>query len=81
MSRSAAAARSAAADLLAIRAARIVRVVFVPDGDVDAARTRARIRTALREGETRVYVPWPLRWRVISNLERWGLRGASVSGV
>lgn len=68
-------------DLLAAVGPRVVRVFVLLDRDVDAPETKARIRAALREGETRVCVPWPLRWRMLSNLDRWGLPGASVAGV
>ena len=67
-------------DLLAASGPRVVRVFVLLDREVDAPRTKARIRAALREGETRVCVSWPLRWRVLSNLARWGLDGASVAG-
>jgi len=65
-------------DLLAADGSRLIRIVVLLNGEVDDKRTRARIRSALRQGETRVYVPWPLRWRLLSNLERWRLPGTSV---
>ena len=68
-------------ELLAENGARVLRVFVLLDRDVDAPGTRSRIRASLREGETRVCVPWPLRWRMLSNLDRWGLSGVSVAGV
>lgn len=68
------------ADLLGANANRLVRVIVLLPGEVDTAETRARIRASLRKGETRVCVPWPLRWRLLSNLDRWGLPGAAVAG-
>lgn len=67
-------------DLLAADGPRLIRIVVLLNGEIDDKRTRARIRSALRQGETRVYVPWPLRWRLLSNLERWQLHGPSVVG-
>ncbi len=67
-------------DLLAVNGARVVRVIVLLDGEVDSPETRDRIRAAYRQGETRVYVRWPLSWRVLSNLARWDLRGVAVSG-
>jgi hypothetical protein len=67
-------------DLLAVNGPRIIRVIVLLDGDVDSPETRDRIRAAYRRGETRVYVRWPLSWRVLSNLARWDLRGVAVSG-
>jgi len=68
-------------DLLASKGARLVRVFVLKEGEVDSAESRVGIRNAVRLGETRLCVPWPLRWRAISNLERWGLGGVSVSGL
>ena len=65
-------------DLLAADGPRPIRIIVLLEGEIDDKRTRARIRSALRQGETRVYVPWPLRWRLLSNLERWRLPGTSV---
>ncbi len=67
-------------ELLAIAGSHLVRVIVLQDGEVDAPGTRERIRAAYRKGETRVVVRWPLSWRVLSNLARWGLRGVAVSG-
>ncbi len=67
-------------DLIAESGPRIIRVFVLLDGQIDADETRARLRAAYREGETRVYVRWPLSWRLLSNLTRWGLRGVSVLG-
>lgn len=66
--------------LLAAKGPHVVRVIVLLDGDVDSRSTRARVRAAYRRGETRVFVPWTLRWRMLSNVERWGLPGVSVSG-
>jgi hypothetical protein len=55
-------------------------VLVLLDEEIDAPETRERIRHAMRDGETRVWVPWPLRWRALSNLERWGVRGVPVLG-
>jgi len=67
-------------ELIASSGPRAIRVFVLGEDEVNAPETRSRIRSALKEGETRVYVPWPLRWRVLSNLERWRLRGAAVAG-
>ena len=67
-----------ASDLRARRGSRTVRaIVFLPE-DVDAPGSSDRIRRTYR-GETRVFVPWRLKWRMSSNLERWGIRGVAVS--
>jgi len=68
-------------DLMAAVGPRTVRVFVLLDDEVDARETRDRIRASAREGETRVCVPWRLRWRVLSNLERWSLAGVSVAGL
>ncbi|TLZ64641.1 MAG: hypothetical protein E6K16_03940 [Methanobacteriota archaeon] len=65
--------------LLAAKGPHVVRVIVLLDRDVDAAATRTRVRSAYLQGETRVFVPWTLRWRMLSNVDRWGLRGVSVS--
>jgi hypothetical protein len=65
--------------LLAAKGPHVVRVIVLLDRDVDSGTTRTRVRAAYRRGETRVFVPWTLRWRMLSNVERWGLRGVSVS--
>jgi hypothetical protein len=57
-----------------------VRVFVLLDGEVDSPDTRRRIHAAYRQGETRVLVPWPLRWRMLSNVARWDLYGVSVGG-
>ena len=67
-------------DLLATNGSRHVRIIVLLEREVDAPEAQARIRASLSEGETRVCVPWPLRWRALSNLQRWGLNGASVAG-
>ncbi len=69
-----------APDLLASSGPRLIRVFVLIDGQIDSEETRHRLRASYREGETRVYVRWPLSWRVLSNLTRWGLRGVSVMG-
>jgi hypothetical protein len=53
-------------------------VLVLLERDVDSAETRDRIRAALEQGETRICVPWPLKWRALSNLESWGLHGVAV---
>ena len=67
-------------DLIATNGYRIVRVFVLLEKEVDAASTKNSISASLREGETRVYVPWPLRWRAISNLDRWSVDGVAVAG-
>jgi len=67
-------------DLLAAKGLRVVRVFALTERDVNSAETRERIRAAQGEGETLVFVPWPLKWRAISNIERWGLRAVAVTG-
>jgi hypothetical protein len=67
-------------DLLAAIGSRVVRVFVLQDSEIDKPETRERIRDAYRQGETRAYVRWPMSWRLLSNLSRWGLRGVSVSG-
>lgn len=67
-------------ELHAARAGRLVRVLVLLDSEIEGDETRKRVRAAVREGETRVYVPWPLRWRILTNLERWSVRGVSVAG-
>jgi hypothetical protein len=66
-------------ELLAAKGPHVVRVIVLVGRDVDSEATRSQIRAAYRRGETRVFVPWTLRWRMLSNVERWGLRGVSVS--
>jgi hypothetical protein len=67
-------------DLIAAKGLRLVRVFALAGEDIDATETKDRIRTAQKEGETLVCVPWPLKWRALSNIERWGLRGVAVTG-
>jgi len=67
-------------DLIAAKGLRLVRVFALAGEDIDATETRDRIRTAQKEGETLVCVPWPLKWRALSNIDRWGLRGVAVTG-
>ena len=67
-------------DLIAAKGLRLVRVFALAGEDIDAKETKDRIRTAQNEGETLVCVPWPLKWRALSNLDRWGLRGVAVTG-
>jgi len=57
-----------------------VRVVVLSMEEVDETAARRRVHDLVRTGETRVYVPWPLRWRFLSNLDRWRLRGVAVVG-
>ena len=66
-------------EFVAANGRRVVRVVVILDSEVDSKETRVRLRTAYRRGETRVFVRWPFRWRMLSNVSRWGLRGVSVS--
>ncbi len=73
--------RSTWPDLVAKSRAHVVNVLIVPDGEVDADRTRARIAASTRSAETRVFVDWRLRWRMLSNLERWGVRGVAVDAL
>jgi hypothetical protein len=68
-------------DLIAAKGLRLVRVFALSSEDIDATETRDRIRTAHDEGETLVCVPWPLKWRALSNIDRWGLRGVAVTGL
>lgn len=67
-------------DLMASHGPRTVRVFVLLDDEVDRPETRERIRASAKDGETRVCVPWPLRWRALSNLERWGIGGVAVLG-
>ena len=67
-------------DLMAANGPRTVRVFVLLDGEIDAAETRERVRAAARDGETRLWVPWPLRWLALSNLDRWGVQGVPVLG-
>ena len=66
-------------DILATHGARVVQAFVLVDADIDSGETRRRIAAAVRRGETRVFVRWPLRWRMLSNVDRWGLRGVSVA--
>ena len=66
-------------DLLAANGPRVVQVFVLLDPAVDAEETRKRVAEAYRHGETRIFVRWPLRWRMLSNVARWGLRGVSVA--
>ncbi len=65
-------------DLVAEGVGRRIFVIVLVGDEVDSDTTRDRIRRALGQSETRVYAPRILRWRVLSNLERWGLAGAPV---
>ena len=71
--------RAVSPDLLAADGPRTVRVFVLLDSEVDSEDTRRRIAASYRHGETRVFVRWPLRWRMLSNVARWGLRGVSVT--
>jgi hypothetical protein len=64
----------------AAKGSRTVRVLILLEKEVDLEETREKLRDSHERGETRVYVPWPLRWRLLSNLERWGLDGIAVTG-
>ncbi len=66
-------------DLFAVDATHEVRVYVVPGAEVDNRSTRSRLKASVATGETRVFVEWPLRWRILSNLERWGIEGVAVS--
>ena len=66
-------------ELVATNGSRIVQVLVLLDSEVDSEKTRERLRRRYRLGETRVFVRWPLRWRMLSNVARWGLRGVAVS--
>lgn len=68
-------------DLIATKGVRLVRVFVLRESEVDVAETKAGVHSALQLGETRLYVPWPLRWRALSNLERWRFGGVSVGGL
>ncbi len=68
-------------DLVATKGSEVVSVLVLEEDDVDAPETEARVRAAKQRGETRLYVPWPLRWRALSNLQRWGLPGVAVVGI
>ncbi len=67
--------------IMAAKGPRTVRVLVLLEKEVDLEETRIRLVATYARGETRVYVPWPLRWRLLSNLERWGLDGVAVSGL
>ena len=66
-------------ELVATNGSRVVQVLVLLDSEIDSEKTRQRIRRRYRLGETRVFVRWPLRWRMLSNVARWGLRGVAVS--
>ena len=66
-------------ELVATNGSRIIQVLVLLDSEVDSEKTRDRIRRRYRLGETRVFVRWPLRWRMLTNVARWGLRGVAVS--
>ena len=55
------------------------RVLVVLPEEIDSPGTRAQISNSAKRGETRVFVAWPTRWRMISNLERWGIPGVAVN--
>ena len=65
-------------DILATKGFHAVRVLVLLEHEVDAPETKERIQAALEQGETRVCVPMPLRWRALSNLDKWGFRGVAV---
>src|SRR2546427_12631825 len=65
-------------DLLAKVGPRRISVGVVTDDDGDSEVTQARIRKVVDLVETRVYVPRILRWRMLTNLERWGLAASPV---
>ncbi len=67
-------------DLLAANEVRQVQVFVLLNGEIDSPETKERLRASLHKGETLICVPWPLRWRALSNLERWGVRGIAVTG-
>jgi len=66
-------------DILAAKGCRIVRVFALTDRDVDSPETERRIRESLREGETLIVTSRSLRWRILSNLDRWKIMGAAVA--
>jgi len=66
--------------IMAAKGPRTVRILVLLEKEVDLEETRTRLLATYAQGETRVYVPWPLRWRLLSNLERWGLDGIAVTG-
>jgi len=68
-------------DLVAVKGPEVMSVLVLKEDEVDAPETEAGIRAARQRGETRLYVPWPLRWRALSNLQRWGLPGVAVVGI
>ena len=65
-------------DVLATNVGHRVCVHVVPTAHINDVRTRAHLLASAIEGETRVFVEWPVRWRMVSNLQRWGIRGVSV---
>ncbi len=71
--------RGADPALLATNGAHRIEVIVVRDAAVDDPKTRSRLRASSARGETRVFVDWRLRWRMMSNLERWKVGGISVS--
>ena len=54
------------------------RVLVVLPEEIDTPGTRAQISDSAKREETRVFVRWPLRWRMISNLQRWRVPGVAV---
>ena len=66
--------------IVAAKGPRTVRILILVEEEVDLEATRDRLRDSQERGETRAYVPWPLRWRLLSNLDRWRLDGIAVAG-
>jgi hypothetical protein len=71
--------RGADPALLATSGAHRIGVIIVSDAAIDDPKTRSRLRASAARGETRVFVDWRLRWRMVSNLERWRIGGVSVA--
>ncbi len=67
--------------IVAAKGSRKIRVLILLEKEVDLRETRNKVKDSHDRGETRVCVPWPLKWRVLSNLEAWGLDGVAVTGI
>jgi len=70
--------RGAGPALLATNGAHRIEAIVVTEAAVDDPKTRSRLRASSARGETRVFVDWRLRSRMVSNLERWKIGGVSV---
>ena len=65
-------------DLVAENAFHRIRVYILASIEIDDPGQRFRLKASAEKGETRVFVEWRVRWRMVSNLQRWEIRGVSV---